>query len=157
MLFNVSVQDRLADVGLLTGDMAHTLGTVGPAARASGLGLDVRTESPRLQYGGFQPATLRHPVGDVASRVNMRALEVDATIDLLDHLLAGPLALASASVPPSLDRSAWAGSRAPAARRWPWSRPTCTRVARLHLKTASLTNWPSLARAVSGNLLPTSR
>ena len=154
VLFNVSVQDRLVDVGLLTGDMAHALGTVGPAARASGLGVDVRTESPRLLYGGFRPAALRHPVGDVASRVNMRALEVDATLELLDELLARPLAPARAERTAEPRPVGVGRVESPRGGRWPWSRPTATRVARLHLKTASLTNWPSLARAVSGNLLP---
>ena len=154
VLFNASVQDRLVGVGLLTGDMAHALGTVGPAARASGVGVDLRTESPRLLYEGFRPAALRRPIGDVASRVNMRALEVDATLELLDELLALPLAPAQAertAEPRPVGVGMVESSRG---RTLAVVETDGTRVARLHLKTASLTNWPSLARAVSGNLLP---
>ena len=154
VLFNVSVQDRLADVGLLTADLARALGTVGPAARASGLGIDARTESPRLLYGGFTPAALRHPAGDVASRVYMRALEVDATLELLDGLLTGPLAPSVAERAAETRPIGVGTVESPRGATLAVVETDGTRVLRLHLKTASLTNWPSLARAVSGNLLP---
>jgi Ni,Fe-hydrogenase III large subunit len=154
VLFNASVQDRLVDIGSLTGDVARALGTVGPAARASGLGFDVRAESPRLLYTDFHPATLRHPAGDVASRVNMRALEVDATLELLDRLLALPLSPATAT--PGAEPRPVGVSRveSPRGETLAVVHTDGGRIARLHLKTASLTNWPSLARAVSGNILP---
>jgi Ni,Fe-hydrogenase III large subunit len=154
VLFNVSVQDRLANVGLLSGDMAQALGAVGPAARGSGLDIDARTDSPRLLYRGFRPAALRHPGGDVASRVNMRALEVDATLDLLDDLLSSPVepAVAERAAEP---RPIGVGRvESPRGETLAVVETDGAHIARLHLKTASLANWPSLARAVSGNLLP---
>ena len=51
--FVVSLQQRLADVGVLTSEDAERLGAVGPTARAAGLRHDVRSESPRLWYGGL--------------------------------------------------------------------------------------------------------
>ena len=145
ILFNVSVQDRLVGVGSLTGDVARALGTVGPAARASGLSLDVRTDSPRLLYGGFRPAVLRHPAGDVASRINMRAL---------DELLALPLSPATAERGAEPRPVGVGRVESPRGETMAVVETDGGRVARLHLKTASLTNWPSLARAVSGNILP---
>ena len=57
--FVVSLQQRLADVGVLTREAAERLGAVGPTARAAGLRHDVRSQSPRLWYGEFRPVTPR--------------------------------------------------------------------------------------------------
>ena len=92
VLFNGSVQDRLDGVGVVTHDWARRLGAVGPAARASGMGYDVRTESPRLDYEGFVPAVPERGVtGDVQARLDMRAAELWPTFAMLDTLLSHPI------------------------------------------------------------------
>lgn len=155
VLFNASVQDRLVDIGLLPGEEALRLGTVGPAARAAGVPLDTRSTAPRLAYAGFEPAMPRHPTGDVAGRVNVRALEVDVTLALLDELLAQPVEPARAE--PASSRQALGIGVTES----PRGETLCVveldgieRLNRLHLRTASNVNWPAVAHAAAGNLLP---
>src|SRR5206468_6333570 len=72
-------------------------GAVGPAARAAGVPLDVRTASPRLMYDGFSPVLPERPAGDVRARLEQRALELWQTLDLLDVLLARRITPAAAA------------------------------------------------------------
>jgi Ni,Fe-hydrogenase III large subunit len=108
----------------------------------------------RLHYAQFEPAALRHPMGDVSSRVNQRALEVDVTLAMLDDLLARPLAPSTAA-PGAPDGALGVGLVES-----PRGGTVCVvetrdgRVERLHLRTASLANWPVLAHAAAGQLFP---
>jgi len=155
VLFNASVQDRFVGVGSLSRDDAIRAGSVGPVARASGVSRDARLQAgDRLHYPGFAPAALRHPTGDVSSRVNQRALEVDATLAMLDDLLARPVDPATAT-PGGL-----AGPLGVGLVESPRGETACVvetdgvSVTRLHLRTASLVNWPALALAATGQLFP---
>ncbi len=155
LTFAASVQARAEGVGLLTGADAEALGTVGPAARAAGLRADARTGSPALWYGqGFAPAVLEDPCGDVAARLRIRAAELEQSLDLLDELLAEPLEAGVAK--PGGERAGLAVARVES----PRGETLCAveaaggRVRRLHLRTGSFANWPSLAHATAGNLLP---
>ena len=81
------LQDRLLDTGRLSAVAARSLGVSGYLARASGLALDVRHDSPQPPYD-------RHPVepclqhrGDVAARLQVRMAEIDASVRLLDAML----------------------------------------------------------------------
>ncbi len=159
VLFNASVQDRFLGVGRLSLDDALRLGTVGPAARASGLRRDARSDAPGLEYPGFEPASLRHSDGDVAARVNLRALEVDATVALLHELLARPaVPLAEPSAEAALEIAP--GRAGIGVVESPRGETVCVLEAaeglltRMHLRTGSYANWPSLAHAAAGNLLP---
>ena len=78
--FTASLQARLGGVGMLTTQDAIRLGTVGPSARAAGVRQDTRSESPRLAYGEFAPATPERATGDVAARLDMREVELDAEL-----------------------------------------------------------------------------
>jgi Ni,Fe-hydrogenase III large subunit len=153
--FAGSVQDRLGDVGQLTWEDAVRLGTVGPSARAAGVRQDTRSESPRLSYGGFVPATPEQPSGDVAARLDMRQVELKQTFAILDELLSGNLApggVKTLNVPLSDIGVARVES--------PRGETVCTvqtdgsTIGRLHLRTGSYANWPSVAYAARENLLP---
>jgi Ni,Fe-hydrogenase III large subunit len=154
LLFNSSFQARLGDVGVVDRRSAIELGTVGPTARASGHAVDARAESPRLSYGVFQGAHPRERTGDVRARLEMRALELDDSFTILDELasreLGGGAARAHAA------SSAIGASTVESAR----GASTCIvelaggNVHRLRLRTSSYANWPAVAPAVAGNLLP---
>lgn len=153
--FAPSVQGRLDDVGVLTHDDAARLGAVGPVARASGLRQDTREDSPALWYGSSFTAALP-PIadGDVAARLEVRALELVEIFSMLDELLVAPIRPDEAS---SAGPSASIGV---ARVESPRGETVCVvetemyRVRRLHLRTGSYANWPSLALATAGNLLP---
>jgi Ni,Fe-hydrogenase III large subunit len=154
VLFNGSVQDRLSGIGVLSGDDARRLGTVGPALRASGVDHDLRTASPRLRYEGFVPARLEQPRGDVAARVEMRAAELEATFTLLDALLAEGQ-VRPASTRPGRERTQLGVGGVEGARGETWCALEVAerRVARVHLRTASYANWPSVAHAAAEALI----
>ncbi len=152
--FSSSVQARLEGIGILDADAAQRMGAVGPAARAAGIREDARSSSTHLAYDGFVPASIQGARGDVASRLRVRAAELEYTCELLQELLNGEMPAGSTSA---------AGERAPIGVgrvESPRGVSTCaveldgSRVARVHLRSGSYANWPALAHACAGNLLP---
>ncbi len=90
-----SVVDRFSGTGVLTKEAAEGLGIVGPAARASGVGLDTRRNFP---YGPYEDFTMAvSGSGDVYSRAYVRWLEIQKSVRLtagwLDALPEGPIAV----------------------------------------------------------------
>jgi Ni,Fe-hydrogenase III large subunit len=154
LLFNASFQDRLPDIGVVSAADAARLGAVGPAARAAGVGDDVRASSPRLAYDRFAPALPRRAAGDVRARLEQRALELLQTFALLDDLLERPLWPARAE-PLGPEQPIGVGRVES-----PRGATSCIverahdRIERLRLRTGSYANWPVVARAAADNLLP---
>ncbi|HUF00920.1 MAG TPA: NADH-quinone oxidoreductase subunit C [Gaiellaceae bacterium] len=154
LVFNRSFDDRLVDVGIVRGRDARRLGAVGPAARAGGLAVDVRAVSPRLAYDDFAPVTSSRGSGDVKSRLEQRHIELVQSFQLLETLLARPLGPTAAEngAPPR----AVAASRVES----PRGATLCVverdgdRLSRVHLRTGSYANWPVVAFAAAGNMLP---
>ena len=152
--FAASMQDRLADVGVVSRHDAAELGAVGPCARAAGVRHDTRTESPRLQYAGFHPVAPQRTCGDVMARLEVRRLELEQTFELLGQLLSSGVMPGRART--DTDPSTVGVSRVES----PRGETLCTihtdgaTLERLHLRTGSYANWPVLAHAVRENLLP---
>ncbi len=154
VLFNSSVQARLGEVGVLDAASAERLGAVGPAARAAGIARDARTESPRLSYANFAPARPTVASGDIGARLELRAVELEATFELLGALLERRLERSEAvtgGLPAEIGVCRVESPR---------GETVCAvevnedRIARLHLRTGSYANWPALAHAAAGELLP---
>ncbi len=155
--FTTSFQARLEGVGVLTASDAARMGAVGPAARAAGISEDVRSAGPHLAYDNFTVASVpppASPAGDVAARLQMRAVELDASFTMLEDLLSRPLARGAAV--PGDQGSAIGVGRVES----PRGATACVVelsgrvVTRVHLRTGSYANWPALAHATAGNLLP---
>ncbi len=154
LLFNRSFQDRLPGVGVVRSRDARRLGASGPAARASGLEEDARATSPNLAYDGFVPAIQTRALGDVQGRLEQRHLELEQCFELLETLLDRPLE-------PSAAENGGTRRQLGAARvESPRGATLCVverdgdRVARVHLRTGSYANWPVVAHAAAGNMLP---
>lgn len=154
VLFDASVRDRLAGAGVVPPREAVRLGTVGPSARASGLDHDVREESPRLWYPGFHAALPPERTGDVAARVEARAVELAASFAIVDDLLAYP------PRPGATTTVGLPGRFGVGRVESPRGETVCAveldgdSVARVHLRTGSYANWPSVARAAEGGIVP---
>jgi Ni,Fe-hydrogenase III large subunit len=154
LTFNRSFQDRLHGVGIVRAKDARRLGAVGPAARASGVAVDVRAASPHLAYDGFAPVGPEQATGDVRSRHEQRELELEQSFEVLDELLTAPVGPASA------ERGGREDSIGVARVESPRGATLCVverdedRVARVHLRTGSYANWPVVAFAAAGNMLP---
>jgi len=82
-----SLEDRLMTTGRLTPEQANQLGVVGYVGRASGLGFDVRKDSPYAPYDRFELAVPMYRAGDVAARARIRADEISSSLELLRQLL----------------------------------------------------------------------
>ncbi|HVC87380.1 MAG TPA: NADH-quinone oxidoreductase subunit C [Gaiellaceae bacterium] len=154
LLFNASFSDRLPDIGVVLREDAIALGAVGPAARASGLAEDARATAGLLAYDGFETIVPRRAAGDVQARLEQRALEVQQTFDLLASLLDAPV------TPSECERTEPAGPIGAARIESPRGATLCIvesangHVDRLRLRTGSYANWPVVAHAAAGNLLP---
>jgi Ni,Fe-hydrogenase III large subunit len=152
--FNASFQDRLPDVGRVRLEDARSLGAVGPAARASGLGDDVRAVGGRLAYDGFTAAALARPAGDARSRLEQRALELDQCFALLDELLdrgIGPAGTEARAEPSAIGIGR---VESPRGATLCIVEHAAGRIERLRLRTGSYANWPVVAHAAVGELLP---
>jgi Ni,Fe-hydrogenase III large subunit len=154
LVFNRSFDDRLVDVGIVRARDVRRLGATGPGARAAGVAVDARRTSSRLAYDGFAPVVSARGTGDVKSRLEQRHLELVQSFDLLETLLSRPVEPCSASrVGPE---RALGAARVES----PRGATLCVverdgdRVARVHLRTGSYANWPVVAFAAVGNMLP---
>ena len=78
---------RTKGVGVLTKEVATRLGAIGPHARASGVDIDVRRDSPYCSYGDFKFNVPVVDSGDVFARVVVRALECYESIKIIDQAL----------------------------------------------------------------------
>jgi Ni,Fe-hydrogenase III large subunit len=153
--FAIPLQARLDGVGELGAEQARRLGAVGPAARASGVRHDVRSESPALWYGAsFSAASLAEPSGDVGARFRIRALEIEHSLALLDELLGEPLERAAVETGAAAKPIGVARVESPRGETVCVVEAAGGRVRRMHLRTGSYANWPSVAAASAGNLLP---
>jgi Ni,Fe-hydrogenase III large subunit len=152
--FNSSFQDRLPEIGVLSPGDANLLGTSGPAARAAGLAHDARATSPRLAYDGFEPAVGERAEGDVQARLEQRTLELRQSFELLDGLLDHAIRPAAA------ERRGEERELGIGRVESPRGATTCiverngATIERLRLRTGSYANWPSVAQAAVGDLLP---
>jgi Ni,Fe-hydrogenase III large subunit len=154
LLFNASFQDRLPGIGTVSAEDAHALGAVGPAARASGLAIDARTHANGLAYNGFAPVAPKRVAGDVQARLEQRAVELLQTFDLLDTLLDRPLEPSAAKPGGHAGQIGLGLVESPRGATLCAVEQTSGRIARLHLRTGSYANWPVVAHAATGNLLP---
>jgi len=153
--FSPSVQARLEGVGVLGHDDAVRLGALGPAARAAGVSMDTRAASPELWYGSsFAAAVPPGATGDVAARLEVRALELVEVFSVLEELLSDPLRADTAGRDGPPATIGVARVESPRGETVCVMEPEASRVERLHLRTGSYANWPALAFSTAGNLLP---
>jgi Ni,Fe-hydrogenase III large subunit len=71
-----TARSRCAGIGVLTHDKAISCGVVGPTARASGLGQDLRRAAPYAAYSELEFEVPVEQAGDVRARLFVRALEI---------------------------------------------------------------------------------
>jgi len=154
LLFNFSFQDRLPDIGVVKIEDARRLGTVGPAARASGIRDDARAYSARLAYDGFEPVMPERPDGDVRARLEQRKLELDQSIALLERLLERTVNPAAATTGDNRYEIGVGRVESPRGATVCIVERSGSRLTRLRLRTGSYANWPSVAFASANNLLP---
>ncbi|MCC6678129.1 MAG: NADH-quinone oxidoreductase subunit C [Phycisphaerales bacterium] len=99
-----SVMGRFEDTGRLTREVADELGLVGPAARACGIGRDVRHDFPVGIFRFSHVPVSTWSTGDVFARAYVRWLEVQQSIrfirEQLRALPEGPVLAPPPELPP---------------------------------------------------------
>jgi Ni,Fe-hydrogenase III large subunit/Ni,Fe-hydrogenase III component G len=84
--------ERLVGLGVLSEEIAKTLGVVGLTGRASGIDLDLRRDHP---YDGYQdvgaPQVFSETSGDAATRMKLQVFELKESLQLLQKITAQDL------------------------------------------------------------------
>ncbi|MDQ2657974.1 MAG: NADH dehydrogenase subunit [Bacteroidota bacterium] len=146
---------RLEKTGVLSRDLAVSLGTVGPTARSSGLMRDIRATHPHGIYHQFSPIAIVKHHGDVYSRARLRHDEIVQSIYYLRRIIRKPPEPATAPVAigkPAPDTFAIALTEG-------WRGEICHcaitnekgELSELRIKDPSMHNWMALALAVRNN------
>ncbi len=156
---SAAIQDRFRRTGILPRQAAADLGVVGPAARASGMDIDVRRDHP---YAAYEQLIFKIPVrshGDVEDRLWLRIAEVRESCSIIKQVLTA-LAEKKGSIRGELEPApAWASglgwSESARGANFHWILFDANqKIYRYFIRSASYPNWPALAVAVPGNIIP---
>ena len=82
-----TARSRCAGIGVLTHEKAISCAVVGPTARASGLGQDLRRDAPYAAYGELKFEVPVEQAGDVRARLLVRALEILESCNIIRQAL----------------------------------------------------------------------
>jgi Ni,Fe-hydrogenase III large subunit/Ni,Fe-hydrogenase III component G len=150
--------DRVDATGILSPQAARDLGVVGVAARASAIDADFRRDHPTDAYEELRFEVPVEKGGDVRARLMVRAREVEQSFSILhqvlealpDSALVAPL---PERLPPSSSALGWVeGWRGPCLH---WIATDAQGgLSRVKVTDPSFLNWPGLAHAVPGNIVP---
>lgn len=151
-----SVQDRTVSSGFLRPALARQFGAGGFVGRASGRDFDARRDLAYAPYERLQfPVPVRQD-GDVNARVWIRLQEIEASVALLDQLLAGLPAGSVGRLIAHPGQGVMEGLAVAEAFRGDvlvWLRLAGGVVERCHLRDASWFQWPLLEAAAEGNIV----
>ncbi len=157
LLRHPGFMDRAQGTGVLSRATAENLGAVGPSARASGVGRDLRHDRPSLAYRALAPTVIHEEAGDVAARLRLRLREADVSFELVDRLLQGlPGGAFQAEAPAGAARADGLGigcNESPRGANTHYLELRGGRIVRYRIRSASFANWPLLSEAVPGNLI----
>jgi Ni,Fe-hydrogenase III large subunit/Ni,Fe-hydrogenase III component G len=152
-----SVLDRLQTTGILLEKDARQLGTVGVAARASGIDRDLRKDHPHLTYPYLEYQPVVHKEGDVFARFKVRVEEVAKSFEITRRLLGEhhgePIVTPIESLPASSCAlgyvEGWRGEIV----HWVMTDPA-GKISRWKITDPSFHNWRAVSLAVRGNIVP---
>lgn len=151
--------DRCRKTGILPRQVAAGLNVVGPAARASGIDYDLRKNQPYSVYDqlDFKVPVRRH--GDVEDRLWVRVAEVRETIGILKQVITvlaeekGELRVKPEIPTEPLQGLGWSESARGANLHWMMLDEN-QKIYRYVIRSASFPNWPAVALAAPGNIIP---
>ena len=154
VLSTTSVLDRFATTGTIRKGLLRPLNITGPAARASGGNVDVRTNHPYGIYGIFPPDNTVLHDGDVLSRFTVKASEIMDSLELIEQLLdtipEGPVK----TEVPVCDGYTLSLVESARGQNLCWVSVRDGRIERYKVRTASFCNWQAIEHAVIGNIVP---
>jgi Ni,Fe-hydrogenase III large subunit len=148
-----TVRNRTDGTGVVAAELARQLGLVGPAGRASGLGVDARASHPFAPYDAAPVALVTQAAGDVSARARLRRDEAAHSAAFVHAALGalppGPVRAPLPAPGPDLLALAlvegWRGELCHAVRTGPDGR-----IARYKVVDPSFHNWMGLQLALRG-------
>jgi len=151
---SASFMDRVDSTGILRQKTAEDIGIIGLAGRASGLTLDLRTDSNPYRLAGFKPIVLG--TGDALARLKIRLLEFKQSVQLINsfasQLSSGALASIPAGIKEDFALGAVEGWRGPVLY---WLKlDSDQKIERCKITDPSFHNWEGLSYAVQGEIIP---
>ena len=153
------VKDRVRKTGILPPQAAADLAVVGPAARASGIDIDLRRDHP---YAAYDRVNFKIPVrthGDVEDRLFLRVSEVMESFGIVRQTLSalaeikGPIRVGLEPTSGGGNGLGWSESARGANFHWVML-DAKQKITRCFIRSASYPNWPALAVATPGNIIP---
>ncbi|MFN3396349.1 MAG: NADH-quinone oxidoreductase subunit C [Thermodesulfovibrionales bacterium] len=157
LLGNISHIERLENTGRLSRDIAQRLGVTGVAARASGIGDDIRKSHPHLLYDRLEFESHTMMRGDVFARMMVRAEEAECSISIINALLEssykGDLSVEIKEIPSHSCSLGYTETPRGSVFYWVMSDKD-GRPLRVKLRSPSYCNWPAVPFAVHGNIVP---
>lgn len=150
--------DRVESTGVLSNVAAKDMNAVGPAGRAAGINADVRKDFPYSGYDKLSFEIPRHNNGDVNCRMNVKIEECFASIGII-HQAASMLTRGEIHTPLPETIPPYAAAlgycEAPRGENIHWIMTgEDNTIYRYKVRTPSFCNWPALAYAVGGNIVP---
>lgn len=153
-----SLLDRLELTGFLSKENALSLGLVGPAARASGVDIDVRRDNSYLAYKRYKINVPIYTTGDALARTQVRIDEVYESLRLIKNLIEdlpkGEILTEEKSY--SQNTPALGIVESPKGELVHWVMlDKENKIFRYHVRSASYINWQGVAQATMGkNIVP---
>jgi Ni,Fe-hydrogenase III large subunit/Ni,Fe-hydrogenase III component G len=157
LLGTESFVHRLHGPGQLDAATVLALGGTGVTARASGVATDYRVDHPHAAYATLSPRRMVERSGDVFARTMLRVKEADESFRLVraiaDGLPGGPVRTDVAPLPAFASALGYVESPRGANVHWVMADGD-GKIYRLRIRSAAYANWPLVARAVPGNVVP---
>ncbi len=154
---NRSLVRRFEGAGHVSAETARAFGTVGPARRASGGTIDMRSYVPYGAYRFAPPQCFTKTSGDVAARCTIKRLEIAESFKLVERGLAELDGYAPPPARPLRVKSGTVTTVTEGPRGAETVSLTCDELgllARAHFISASYRNWPTVLRAMEANIVP---
>ena len=153
---NSSLMSRWSEAGTLSYDAARALAVVGPAHRACAGSVDIRDAAPYGAYRWLPIIVAQEEGGDVLARCRVKVAELRDSLRIIHRAfeqLGSDRLCRSAIIPPEngdtvtvVEGPRGAETVALTVRE--------TIVERVHFISASYRNWPAVAHATTGNIVP---
>ena len=148
---SASILERFEKTGIVEKETAIEIGMVGPAARASGVAVDVRSDHPFGAYESFPVHKLTLNSGDVFARAYIRFVEIQQSIKIIRDQLNNLSESESKNIVSSLQPNrfvlslteGWRGEIAHVL-----LTDNDGNIKRLKIKDPSFNNWLALALAI---------
>jgi Ni,Fe-hydrogenase III large subunit len=148
------VIDRFETTGIVQPSLIPPLNLSGPTARASGAKIDTRVDHPYGLYDEFQPEVQTGEAGDVLSRFQVKAGEIEESLRLISEIIAKTKAGPVRADFQVADGHALTLVEAARGQNLNWVCLKDGRIDRWKVRTSSFCNWLAIQHAVIGNIVP---